>query len=1052
MIPIRIKVQGFMSYRDPAEFHFEGSKLWMLSGPNGAGKSTVFDAITWVLYGVHRGGRQNAKELINQGAQSLLVEFDFRIGPDDYRVKRTLSRSGNPSFQAWHLRGPAVPSGKGVAGEARAIPGSDYRDGFDAWVLQTVGLDDLTFTASVMLQQGKSDALLEANPAKRHEMLSQIVGLEAYEKLHAKADGERKSFEGAAKTLNAQLAGLEIVDDTQIATEAERAKEWETTAQKAHAAHLELAQLRVRAERWQELRDEQHAIEIALRDAQDLFTNAARIETDANRLRDLAATLPRLRDVLNEQVNLRASEASIARKNAALQAAQDELSAVQKSLAVAQEKQGELQARQLEAQARSQEAGQRELELGRHLPALDDLANARREIENLDAQLQRFAEDLDTQIESAQQTATRGQEIKNALPWLRQFAAARASFGALKAEAKSADAELQAKRGEYATAKARHDELEAREPQEREAAQSAQDSVTQSATLRDEIRKRVERFKSVENLPECEYCGQPLTPQHVGSEKTRIREEYTQANAALQEAQALREGTQQAHLQTSAELKELSRLLRGLDEEIYRIDCNVSKAREQGALDKTRCEEAFAALPPLYQSKIDPSGLGKFAQLSTSLFPDDDDLREAARLAQDAAAALSQLQTLQNQKAERDDLRARRAPFESVRRARESEYPPQRESEIRTAHTQAGQAAREAMRELKELEAPLQNAAREAENAARAIDAARDRQQQSATELAQESVRREGIERAAQTALSNVPIVWQSLATALDEVQLRAWQSEADSLHGAEEKWTLLQTAQRDNAGQLKRLHQVENELDDIPVAARRALHEVESEEAQAKAGHESAVREQRRHENEKQRLESLKQRRLDTEKTARRMEKQAQLYKILADYLGRDRLQRFLLQQAETGIVSNANQVLDRISGGTLRLELRHDGNEASSKAVRALDLLAYNSEAGEDPMPVYLLSGSQRFRVAVSLALGIGQFAGSGTRRIESVIIDEGFGSLDQEGRREIIEELHMLKEELSRVILVSHQDEFADAFPNRYTIELKNNTSVVTLMDEK
>jgi DNA repair exonuclease SbcCD ATPase subunit len=182
-----------------------------------------------------------------------------------------------------------------------------------------------------------------------------------------------------------------------------------------------------------------------------------------------------------------------------------------------------------------------------------------------------------------------------------------------------------------------------------------------------------------------------------------------------------------------------------------------------------------------------------------------------------------------------------------------------------------------------------------------------------------------------------------------------------------------------------------------------------------------------------------------------KKVEKRAQLYKILADYLGRDRLQRYLLQQAESGIVSNANQVLDRISGGTLRIELRHDGSEPSTKKVTALDLLAYNSVAGEDPMPVYLLSGSQRFRVAVALALGIGQFAGSGTRRIESVIIDEGFGSLDQEGRREIIEELHNLKDELSRIILVSHQDEFADAFPHRYGIELQNGSSVVTLMDE-
>jgi DNA repair protein SbcC/Rad50 len=202
MIPQRVHLRGFMSYREAATFHFEGSKLWMLSGPNGAGKSTVFDAITFALYGVHRGGKQNAKELINQGAPNLLVEFDFRIGDDEYRVKRTLARSGNPTYQAWHLRGPNPPAGEAVTDGPRPIPGSDYKDGFDSWVLQTVGLDELTFTASVMLQQGKSDALLEANPAKRHEMLSQIVGLDAYEKLHARADNLRREFEEVSKNMN----------------------------------------------------------------------------------------------------------------------------------------------------------------------------------------------------------------------------------------------------------------------------------------------------------------------------------------------------------------------------------------------------------------------------------------------------------------------------------------------------------------------------------------------------------------------------------------------------------------------------------------------------------------------------------------------------------------------------------------------------------------------------------------------------------------------------------------------------------------------------------
>ena len=94
--------------------------------------------------------------------------------------------------------------------------------------------------------------------------------------------------------------------------------------------------------------------------------------------------------------------------------------------------------------------------------------------------------------------------------------------------------------------------------------------------------------------------------------------------------------------------------------------------------------------------------------------------------------------------------------------------------------------------------------------------------------------------------------------------------------------------------------------------------------------------------------------------------------------------------------------------------------------------------------------LSGSQRFRVAVSLALGIGQYASQGTRQIESVIIDEGFGSLDKEGRQQMIDELHSLGEVLSRIILVSHEDDFAHAFSTGYEISLRDGTSHVQLYE--
>src|SRR5262249_37437731 len=79
----------------------------------------------------------------------------------------------------------------------------------------------------------------------------------------------------------------------------------------------------------------------------------------------------------------------------------------------------------------------------------------------------------------------------------------------------------------------------------------------------------------------------------------------------------------------------------------------------------------------------------------------------------------------------------------------------------------------------------------------------------------------------------------------------------------------------------------------------------------------------------------------------------------------------------------------------------LRLRGGEEEGAADRALELEAYNRSTTQAPINVTFLSGSQRFRVAVSLALGLGQYASRQHRPIESVIIHEGSVFLVRQGR---------------------------------------------------
>jgi DNA repair exonuclease SbcCD ATPase subunit len=165
-------------------------------------------------------------------------------------------------------------------------------------------------------------------------------------------------------------------------------------------------------------------------------------------------------------------------------------------------------------------------------------------------------------------------------------------------------------------------------------------------------------------------------------------------------------------------------------------------------------------------------------------------------------------------------------------------------------------------------------------------------------------------------------------------------------------------------------------------------------------------------------------------------------LLKKLGDLLGDTGLQLELVRDAEEQIVAFANETLQHLSDGDLSLE-----EDTAPDTNRTFDLRVRRS--GGEPIGVAFLSGSQRFRVAVAIALAVGRFASGRTRALESVIIDEGFGSLDPEGLQAMATELKRLQQtrSLQRVILVSHQPDFTEQFSVGYTLSAGENGTMVS-----
>jgi DNA repair exonuclease SbcCD ATPase subunit len=363
--------------------------------------------------------------------------------------------------------------------------------------------------------------------------------------------------------------------------------------------------------------------------------------------------------------------------------------------------------------------------------------------------------------------------------------------------------------------------------------------------------------------------------------------------------------------------------------------------------------------------------------------------------------------------------------------------------------------AQDAARRLVELDPLLAEASRMLTGQQRALRAARAEATRAGERLRRADEARRARERGLgaarakqQQALGKLDALLGRLPEELREAppeEVAATETRVAALRPYRELLAQLQDAEADEAG--RRLVELARQLDDVPAAARRAVAELSQALAEKRAAREDARVRRDGQAAELTRLRTELRERAETEAAHALEAREERLYGILADLLGPEELQRRLVRDAEQAIVELANLELTGLTQGRLRLSLRA-GKDGEDTAQKALDLLVHNQEtSGEHPMALGLASGSQKFRIAISLALAIGRYLARETRRVESVIIDEGFGCLDRASREDAVAVLRELSGHLSRVILVSHQEEFSGRFKSGYRIDLEDRTSVPT-----
>ncbi|MCP1365724.1 SMC family ATPase, partial [Halomonas sp. BBD48] len=104
-------------------------------------------------------------------------------------------------------------------------------------------------------------------------------------------------------------------------------------------------------------------------------------------------------------------------------------------------------------------------------------------------------------------------------------------------------------------------------------------------------------------------------------------------------------------------------------------------------------------------------------------------------------------------------------------------------------------------------------------------------------------------------------------------------------------------------------------------------------------------------------------------------------------------------------------------------------------------LGLLVIDTDMGDEQRSVHSLSGGETFLVSLALALGLASMA-SGRLKIESLFIDEGFGSLDPQSLALAMEALDGLQAQGRKVGVISHVQEMHERIPVRICVEPAGN----------
>ncbi|NLL51806.1 MAG: AAA family ATPase [Peptococcaceae bacterium] len=226
MRPLKLTMTAFGPYAKEQVIDFselKGRNLFLITGPTGSGKTTIFDAICFAIYGKASGRDRDGESLRSHFAHENLlttVELEFELKGSQYWIKRTPKQ----------IRRKAIGEGfteQNAQAQLKILsdPNSRIIEGVrlvDEKITSLLGLTYEQFKHIIMIPQGEFRELLTADSTARESILQRIFGTEDFkqiqEKLGDKAKDIRKEIELLGKQLETNIEHINAEGHEKLAS------------------------------------------------------------------------------------------------------------------------------------------------------------------------------------------------------------------------------------------------------------------------------------------------------------------------------------------------------------------------------------------------------------------------------------------------------------------------------------------------------------------------------------------------------------------------------------------------------------------------------------------------------------------------------------------------------------------------------------------------------------------------------------------------------------------------------------------------------------------